>query len=85
MTPVKEAFIPQSCQDPQVENCDSNTFAVTPYLTGVLLALCKACTEHVILDGFELEVRFNIFAVQQIALGCVNDRHSKLLQDPWVG
>lgn len=85
MTPVNESFDLQSCQDPEVESCWSDAFAITTYLTGVLLALCKARTEHVILDGFELEVRLDIFAVQQVALGCVNDRHSKFLQDPWVG
>jgi hypothetical protein len=85
VTPVNESFDLQSCEDPQVESCWSDAFAITPYLTGVLLALCEACTQHVILDGFELEVRLNIFVVQQVALGRVNDGHSKFLQDPWVG
>lgn len=85
MTPVNELFDLQRCQDPEIESCWSDAFAITTYLTGILLALCEACTEHVILDGFELEVRLDIFAVQQVALGSVNDRHSKFLQDPWVG
>lgn len=84
MTPVKELFDPQSCQDPQIENCGFNAFAITPYLTGVPLALCIARAQHVILDGFELEIRLDVFAVQQVAFGRVNDRHSKFLQDPWV-
>ena len=56
-----------------------------PYLAGVLLALGEASTQHVILDGFWLEAGLGILAVEQVALGRVNDGHSKFLQDPGVG
>lgn len=55
------------------------------YLASILLALGKARTEHVVLYGFELEVRLSIFAVEQVALGRVNDGHSEFLEDPRVG
>ena len=55
------------------------------HLAGVLLALSEACTQHVVLDGSGLEAGLRILAVEQVALGRVDDGHGELLQGPGFG
>lgn len=49
---------------PRDQGSASSVAHPSSYLAGILLALSEAGTQHVILDGFGLEDRLSIFAVE---------------------